>query len=540
MPCSAILSARLPLVAMILLAGGCGLGPRDIPFEEVREADIASGQPAVMLETGKPVSGRLVRHNAAGMLVMAVEFRDGYPHGKARRWYDNGQLGSEREQRVVDRDSVKVLIRTGVERQWCENGQLQSEMHFGRDGSAEGEHGTWDCEGRQLSLFTYPEGPMKRWEPGPDGASVLVEEGNRLASGQWQGVHRRFHPDGRPAQEEHWENGERQGPSQRWDTDGVLVESGEYRAGKRAGTWVHRSSNVVTYRDYDPANFVNPDYQTPFTQAAGIFFNRHADRQELPASRVDVERLEYYVKEGLVDLRHKLNFDEIPRGDFSSSVWTYAYVRAAPAALETLERLGVDPRAVDSWQRSRLHYCIHSLDRPELCTPEEIERLLRLGLDVRQADRFGNTPLHDLMRWRNVRDSGRSRLLRQTRTEDMQPLVEILLDTGADPDLPNYRGLSPLMLALQQRQFGVARLLLDQSKNPGMTVEPGFNLIHLVFLNSSMNQFELRLDEEREAFIRAAVARGVNPLAPVDGMGTLKDIAERNGAIELARLLTAL
>src|SRR4030095_14114144 len=217
-----------------------------------------------------------------------------------------------------------------------------------------------------------------------NGEVYISEQGTRTADGKLVGVHKRFGGQAKRLLEENWANGVQDGPYKSWSNlDGSPEEEGTYSAGKKVGTWKRWLNGYEMVIDYDGSNFVNPQYAGAFMQAAGIP-PRYGSNLPLQEYRTDPEKLRYYVKEGLVDPKKKLDLGGQPAGDnFSSQYWTYAYVHAAPSALGALVERGADPKAIDSFERSRLHYCVASIARNG-CSPEELQRLIGIGLAIDQ------------------------------------------------------------------------------------------------------------------------------------------------------------
>jgi hypothetical protein len=319
--------------------------------------------------------------------------------------------------------------------------------------------------------------------------------------------------------------------------DGTLEESGQFRADARSGTWMLERSGMGfrKYESYDEGEFANPEYAGPFMQAAGI----DASGQLLREYQVDLEKIDYYVKQGLVDPKKKINVSTGRTNPFKADAWTYPYVVASRGALAKLVEVGADPKAVDSWHRQRVHYCVMTLfDGP--CSVPELEALLALGLDGNQTDVRYDNPLHVLLnRWNQILDptapyGGR----RKAALADLGPAMQMLLDRGADPDAPNAEGFTPIMLALYFDQFDVATALLEKSKNPSLVTKRGFNLVHMAFLDSG-DRIELEPSAEARAFAELAVKKGVDPNQKI-GDDTLKELAEKNGAIDFAQYLAGL
>jgi len=516
------------------LVGGCGGG--QIDQSQVVEGSILNGRPFTMREGGKPVSGTVVVKNAQGKVVKESQFKDGFPNGLQREWYDNGQLKSERTVEYKN----QALHQKGVAKTYCDNGQVQYDSESDSDGNPIGKQQNFTCSGKLLSLVTRPFGPAMSGVELENGDVVVIDEGVHPQGGGWEGEHKRYYNDGKPQIVETWKNGKLDGPYKAWDQKGTLTESGTYAAGTKVGLWETNNNGYQLFTDYDAANFVDPKYADAFMQAIGLqFTNGWASKMPLKEFRVDPEKIKYYVSQGLVDPKKKIN--QTPTNPFAGSqAWTYAYVRASHGALDLLVELGADPKAIDSDRRSRLHYCIYSLYDANACSVDELKRLIGLGLDVNQADIVGNTALHEIIL--SMNNFGR------TLPPDLvNSVVKLLIDSGADVDVLDndstwiQQPLSPLMAATLHKQFAAATEMLGHSKNPDQkTPKDGFNLIQLAFISPDMQQFNLKMTPDVEAFVKLAVSKGVDPNAKAGDNGSMKDIAEQAGAIDLAKFFASL
>ncbi len=529
------------LLALSVFVAACGKS--EIDASQVYPGSVLNKRAATLRDGGKPVTGTVVAHNSSGQLLAETPYKDGFPNGLVREWYDNGQQKLEREVRFVDRgQNGGGLEVVGVNKAWCENGTLKSDLPNDADGKPKGEHQTWNCDGKLLSQATMPAGRYRRWAEVENGEPVLVEEGTRIESGNFDGEHKMYDANGRVMLVENWKNEKQDGDYKRLNADGSIAEAGRYVNGNKAGIWtVGYGNNMYQYWDYDPDNFTKQDYVAAFMTAAGIQPAGQNGPRVIRDYKVDTDKIRYYVKEGLVDPKKKLNLDVNTRyNEFKSHIWTYPYVQASRDALPVLIELGADPRAIDSNNRNRLHYCIESLYQ-NTCSTEDIKQLLDLGLDANLADTSGYTPLHLLMNYYQVPDeTSRYGQKRQAKLADLMPIIQLLLDAGADPDAQTFEGLTPAMLALRAKMYDVAGALLERSKNPNLTDKKGYNLIHHALLVPGLNQFNLGLTDDIRAFIELAASKGVDPMQPVGAGDTLVSLAEQNGAIDLAQFLKQL
>ncbi|MEZ5558192.1 MAG: hypothetical protein R3E86_06545 [Pseudomonadales bacterium] len=486
-----------------------------------------------MREDGKPINGALVRRTADGALLERDEYENGFPNGLQQEWYENGQLKSERTLRYEDTGPGSGhLVNVGTSRQWCENGTLQIQYAREADGIT-GTNEAWNCAGHPVAFQKLPFGESRRWHEfdGTD-ETVLAEEGVTAKGGGWIGLHKTYHPNGKPAVHENWQDGALDGEYTRWTPEGTVEEQGGYSKGQKIGTWVLFARGTRTVTEYDASKFVDPAYAAPFMAAIGL----QPGRPEWPLTNnhIDPDKARYYVSEHLIDITKPINLEpQQPGRPFSTSRWTYPYVEASTLATALLEELGADPKAADSTGHTRLHYCLYSLGSDARCSTAEVQRLLGLGLGVNDATAQGNTPLHEVLRPHPYSGGIVS-------DDKLLAVADILLDAGGDPDMLDGQGKSPLMLAVLTRKFPIAMDMLAKSRNPTQTDSHGLNLVHLAFFVEPSNQFQLGLTDPVRAFVDEAVKRGVDVNQPIGSMGTLKQVALQSGAVELAQYLTSL
>ncbi len=64
--------------------------------------------------------------------------------------------------------------------------------------------------------------------------------------------------------------------------------------------------------------------------------------------------------------------------------------------------------------------------------------------------------------------------------------------------------------------------------------------MQLAFLSPDKQQFYFKLDEPTKAFVTLAVSKGADVNHKVEGMGSMKEIAQQSGAIDVAQFLSSL
>lgn len=112
-----------------------------------------------------------------------LTIRAGRPHGRARGWYDNGQL--EVEEQFVAGTSH------GVRTRWHSNGAKKSEAHI-VDGSIEGVFKRWHDNGQLAATAEMqegvPHGVSMAWDrDGRLTARVVLEGGEVVSKEYWEG-----------------------------------------------------------------------------------------------------------------------------------------------------------------------------------------------------------------------------------------------------------------------------------------------------------------------------------------------------------------
>jgi antitoxin component YwqK of YwqJK toxin-antitoxin module/ankyrin repeat protein len=523
--------AVLPLFTIVVLCAGCGGSHSEIDVSLVNPDSVLNARPATLKETGKPVTGVLVQKTPEGKLLAQVSYKDGFPNGEWHEWYPNGQMEIEKTVRFESTGPGSGrLVAVGSSKQWCDNGTLARES-FREDDGVTGKEQTWTCTGQPLTLQVLPFGESKRWNEvqGSD-KTVLTQEGTTAEGGGWAGAMKTYYLNGQPQELQNWKNGALEGDYTRWTQSGDIQEQGRYEAGQKVGTWTlvtQYGNKVLT--EYDATKFMDPNYAAPFLAAIGS----QPGRAEWPlADRpIDADKTHYYIDQKLVDISKPINLSPARQGQpFMSNAWTYAYIEASPRALSLLEELGADPKAEDSGGHTRLHYCLYSLGSAKVCSVPELQRLLALGLDPNHPSASGDTPLHEVIKPHPYSGS-------IVRDDTLLAVAIALMDGGADPDVINGQGKSPLMMATLARKFPIAMEMLKRSDQPMQKDANGLNLIHLVFFNELARNFQLGLNDQIKQFVELAVQKGVNPNEPIEGMGTLKQISEQAGAIDLARYL---
>ncbi len=128
-----------------------------------------------------------------------------------------------------------------------------------------------------------------------------------------------------------------------------------------------------------------------------------------------------------------------------------------PILLDAIQFVShASPQSLDAHGRSPLHICCQ---HP---SPVAVEILLELQhFNINQMDYLGNTPLLHVIHASN-------NPCMRTLTA---PILSMLLKHGADPNLHGPLTLSPLILAVLQKDEELVELLLRHGANPNIRLE---------------------------------------------------------------------
>lgn len=114
---------------------------------------------------------------------------------------------------------------------------------------------------------------------------------------------------------------------------------------------------------------------------------------------------------------------------------------------------------------------------------EALECLIAYGGAVNAKDSKGNTPLA-LGAWADT-----------PRCEDV---VQVLLQNGADPSIPNAEGNTPIHYACQSGKDYVVMMLLDAGANPHLVNKNGETPLDVAALYGKLKVVSFLIDQSRQ------------------------------------------
>lgn len=204
-------------------------------------------------------------------------------------------------------------------------------------------------------------------------------------------------------------------------------------------------------------------------------------------------------------LRHGAPVDRRDALGHTPLMW--AAIRGNTAVLDVLLRHGADPNAVDRQRSTALHLmadCDHV---------EALALLAQNGADVNRRDRAGRTPL----------------MIVVNRYYPEEGFAKMLIDHGADPNTRDMKGLTPLMVA-------ASSLSPDQVVGPAEVVHEGDHAPIVEILVNAGAQVNARGPNGRTALMMAAKAGHLNSVRILLGHGADPALRDSDGrtAWELA------
>ena len=119
-------------------------------------------------------------------------------------------------------------------------------------------------------------------------------------------------------------------------------------------------------------------------------------------------------------------------------------------------------------------------------------------------------------------------------------VVNELVTAGADLNHKNKEGLTPLMVALGDKQYKLAKLLIGLGADVNLKDSDGYNAIRYVFVERDGKKYFVQADKNRQELLILLVAKGLSIDTPIMKGITAKDNALKNGAVKTIKFLEEL
>lgn len=560
---------RLPIIILLGFAlAACGSKHEGQPGDFAKIMNPQHGIATPYEVEGEPYTGMLYADWPDGQRRYEIELADGKPAGDIRRWNKSGTLvqdgeadpeshrmlrlawycdsGGPEQKRVWDGSIAMIerwdcatghqvyqgrqdaLSKYGVHKTWyAASGKLRTETHYQAkaDRAPDDKLANPRRDGPDISY--HPNGQMAmrvHYEPTPDKA---------FQADQKHGEETHWHDNGQVKLEANWTHGKQTGSAKTYYADGQLKSVAQFDdAGNKTGLWqTFDASGVATNTsDYGPAGWIDPQYAEPYFKAL-----------EPRRGESNVERLMYYINEGLVGVGDKLptrsdgiDLDHYKADRWPKRSWTHAVIVAGDNALQPLLKAGAQINKADSLGRTRLIVCALQIAARD-CDAVKLKAVVDAGADVTVVDNSGQSALHKITQKTAAGWNGAAWKKAQAQA------VDVLIEAGAAVNARDADGYTPLMYALAERRDDLAQALLAADAEVTGANAKGHHPIHFVFMTDDRN-ISMGLDDFTRRMIPALVAKGADVRTPLEWNGkqvTLKDLAQQLGQVDLAKFLDA-
>ena len=182
------------------------------------------------------------------------------------------------------------------------------------------------------------------------------------------------------------------------------------------------------------------------------------------------------------------------------------------APVELLDRLvggrSKLPESLASQEPSLLRAAI------DVFRPEGVDWLLAHGVSANQPDDQGDTPLH------GVFDSFRGNRSPGNQSSALK-ILDALLKAHADPNLPDRRGLTPLLYVASDGWVSGVERLLQSGANPNTLYSDRRPLIHVLFQQRLKDEESYPEKSQQESVIDLLLTWGADPNSEHEGQTLL-------------------
>lgn len=122
----------------------------------------------------------------------------------------------------------------------------------------------------------------------------------------------------------------------------------------------------------------------------------------------------------------------------------------------------------------------------------------------------------------NARDKDSTPLWWAATTSQLK-MATLLLDRGADPNLPGFNGRTPLMEAASKKNVALVKLLLERGGDPALADQDGITAVHLAALEGELESLKLLVEKGGDVRARTSGA-GYEPIHSATVKGNLEKV----------------
>jgi len=448
--------------------------------------------------------------------------------GEWNRWYENGEKAVELVFNNDKKESVQL---------YCENGTLGYQM-LAKESSSLVPIKIWDCAGKEFILSDSDNREAQYFQKKAVGSSSLMSE---ILKSIEKGSYAINADDYYKKSAVETKDGQAVGLMTEWDEKG----------------------NIVLVKDYDKANFIDPEYLEAFLKKGrfGSYYKINysskkwsVDRFNFKSAKPDIEATQLYLQRKLVDPAKKIAINHSsrdifgkPKKDQGISHWTYPVIVAPEALFDVIKVYsGVKLDSVDSDGRNRLHLCAILMlgSKPDRCSMEHFEFLVK-SIPVNETDKSGMTALNYVAESFHSRRSVRSRNRKGTDDKAIKALG-LLVKAGADINHTNAQGQTALMSALSYQEYKIAKAILDLGADINIKDNEGHNALYFVFFQRAKNTWSggdkvnFKLSKKTKAILTVLAENSLKPDEQDINGKSVKDMALKSGAITTVQFLETL
>lgn len=177
-------------------------------------------------------------------------------------------------------------------------------------------------------------------------------------------------------------------------------------------------------------------------------------------------------------LRRGANFDE----EYQSVKLKYpillAVYRGKPAVVQLLLNHGANINVYNNYHKTALHFAIDYSWNPE--AHDCLKVLLNFRPDIDSVDKDFNTALNCVSKTTSVAS------------------VQLLLKAGANPEIPNEKGFTPLLQSIYKENYDVAECLVEWKVNTNFVTKMVGGPIHLASRNGALRVIDMLIKHDAD------------------------------------------